>query len=361
MNQRGFKNSPADYYNFAYWKKEPSLHRIADLKYCINGKPMHSIYMNQVKQFVDRMNLPQNSNSNFFSYNMFSALSHDRFEIPEGFDLAMYEQLLEFEQNGFLDRTLMIVLGDHGGRPYAYGDEQFSKFAGLEYPNPFLSIKLPKSLSGSVYSANFMNNSHKLVTSFDLHKTLKHFYYLTRNGLFDDKKCRRLFSESVGKIRGLRGVSMFESVPQDRSCRDALIPTSFCTCITKTDVDSGVFEKETDLKFSEVSGLIANELNKRIEHLSGKCKTYGAKRVDSAKRIPSREGGKLYEFSVFVDPGNGLFRALVQVDDDKSPPRLSLKSRVMRENKYGDTSWCLTGDEREFKDSCFCRIQPVIL
>ncbi len=359
MNERGFKNSPADYYNFAYWKKEPSLHRINGQKYCINGKPFHSIYIDQIKQFIDRMNLPENKKKNYFSYNMFSSLSHDRFEVPEGFDIKIYEQLEEFEKNGFLDNTMLVILGDHGGRPYAYGDDFFSKFAGIEYPNPFLSIKLPKNLQGTVYSENFIKNRHKLVTTFDIYKTLKQFYYLTRNGNFDDKKCRMLFSETVVKVRGLRGISLFENVPQNRSCDEALIPISLCTCINKKEVSSDEFVKETDLKFNDVADLIVNDLNKRIAHLSVKCKTYELKKVETVKRIEEKKKIQLFEFSVLVMPGNGLFRALIQVNNDQSP-KLSLKSRVMRENKYGDTSWCLEGDEKVFKDSCFCKTQRVL-
>ena len=353
MNGRGFKKSPADFYNFAYWKKEPSLHRINNLKYCINGKPFHAIYMDQIKQFVDRMNLKDNQNKNFFSYNMFSSLSHDRFEIPDGFDVALHAQLSEFERNGFLDNTLLIVLTDHGGRPYAYGDEAFSKFAGLEYPNSFLSIKLPRNLRDTTYGRNFIANKDKLVTSFDLYKTLKHFYYLTRNGNFKEVKCRRLFSESVGKVRALRGVSLFESVPVNRSCREALIPIQFCTCISKVDVDADGFLKETGINLSNAAKVVVDKLNKKIEHLKEKCAVFVVKSVESVKKIVGDDRNSLFELSVLAEPGDARFKALIQVrDGDES--KIELKSRISRENKYGEMSACLKGDDREFRDSCYC-------
>ena len=133
---------------------------------------MYEIYMDQIKQFVDRMNLKENQNKNYFSSNLFAFLTHDRFAIPDGFDLALHAQLTEFERNGFLDNTLLIVLSDHGGRPYAYGDEAFSRFAGIEYPNSLLSIKLPRPLRNTTYARNFFENKDKLITPFDVYNYL---------------------------------------------------------------------------------------------------------------------------------------------------------------------------------------------
>ena len=173
------------------------------------------------------MNLKENQNKNYFSSNLFAFLTHDRFEIPDGFDFALHAQLTEFERNGFLDNTLLVVLSDHGGRPYAYGDKAFSQFAGLEYPNSLLSIKLPRNLRNTTYARNFFENKDKLITPFDVYKTLKQFYYLTRNGNFKEAECRLLFSESEVNVRALRGVSLFENVPANRSCKEAIIPIQY--------------------------------------------------------------------------------------------------------------------------------------
>ena len=374
MNGRGFKQSPADYYNFAYWKKQPTLKRTASMRYCINGKPFHSIYMNQIKQFIDRMNSKQNQHQNFFSYNMFSSLTHDRFETPKGFDHALYAQLSELERQGFLDNTLLMILGDHGGRPYAYGDEMFSKFARFEYPNPFLSIKIPGKLRDTVFAKNFKSNTRKLITSFDLHKTLKQFYYLTRNGLKGDEKCRQLFSKSVSGVRALRGVSLFENVPQDRSCKDAMIPINFCACLEKKLIDEKLFLKETgDLSFKNASKFIMDTLNEHIEHLKKYCALYKYENITSVSRVNSMldvrnfkslvkrinktranytEYKKLYEFSILVQPGAALFKTLLEVSE--TSPRFFLKSKLIRENSYGRTSSCLSGIDRDFKDACYC-------
>ena len=183
MEGQGLKNTPTNFYNYAYWRKFESLKRKG---FCLNGRLISEVYFDQIKQFVETMNFEENKEKSFMSINILKMMTHDQFASARAFDTRFRDQLEEFKRKGFLDETLLIILGDHGGREYSYGNSVMQEFAGNEFNNPFLSIKLPDSMRNTLFFDNFMENSAKLVTSFDLYKTLKHFSFLSQNGLDRD-------------------------------------------------------------------------------------------------------------------------------------------------------------------------------
>jgi len=137
----------------------------------------------------------------------------------------------------------------------------------------------------------------------------------------------------------------------NRSCAEALIPIQFCTCVNKENIDEDRFLKETGDDFSYTAQVIVENLNKKIEHLKSKCAVFTVKSVKSVKKIIGEEKNIIFEFTILAEPGDALFKALIQIEDEA---KIDLKSRISRENKYGKTSACLTGNEREFRDFCYC-------
>jgi hypothetical protein len=359
MGYDGLKRSPTTLYNFAYWQKFRSLKREM---FCLNGRLVSEVYFDQIKQFVEAMNDGENKKRSFMSINNFKMMTHDQFESARAFDARFRDQLVEFKRKGYLDETLLIILSDHGGREYSYGNSVMEDFAQNEFPNPFLSIKLPDSMENTLFFENFMNNSAKLITSFDVYKTLKHFYFLSKNGPHETgTHCRKLMSKSEPKIRGLRGISLFENLPSQRSCTEALISIAFCACMTKTEVSTSAFKAETGYSIDQIALFVLTKLVRITSdwRLRVKCHEFRLEKVLHIKSFIYNKK-RYYEIKISVIPGPAHFRAIVKFERRfslifNSGKVLSSVGKILRANKYGDQSECLKSyEESSVRPYCHC-------
>ncbi|VDK63871.1 unnamed protein product [Cylicostephanus goldi] len=110
-------------------------------------------------------------------------------------------------------------MGDHGNR---IGLVQYSYSGRIEERMPLMAIRLPpkfKELHPKEYF-NFMANKWKLTSNFDIHQTLKDI------ALMKFGSSRRSVTQNYG-----RGISLFDEIPDNRTCFDAYIPENFCTCL----------------------------------------------------------------------------------------------------------------------------------
>jgi hypothetical protein len=354
MGHAGLKQKPTNFYNYPYWKQYPHLKKLdnGNSKYCLNGRLTSDIYFDQINQFVGAMNLDENKDKPFFFVNLFAIMTHDQFEIAREFDIRFKQQLEEFSNKGYLSETLLIVMSDHGGRQYAYGEKIMKEFGQEEYPNPFLSIKLPNSMANSLYYDNFMKNSAKLVTAFDIHKTLKHFYFLSKNGLEkSSKSCHDLMSTSEPQIRSLRGISLFENVPSNRECSEALIPLAFCSILNKTEIDPHEFRAETEKTVELMAKFLHAKTVQVTQNLRSKCKEYEFDKILLAKNFLFANQ-KYYEVKISLKPGPSHFSAIMKFVKKE----FKLVGNINRDNLYGTQPKCLfnTSKEYKYKSYCYC-------
>ena len=306
------------------------------------------------------MNLPVNKNHSYISVNLLKRLTHDQYEIPPGFDQHLKRLLMELEQKGHLKNTFLMILGDHGGRPLYYHGDNYKLYGALEYPNRFLSIKIPEVLKNTIFASNLKANKDKLMSSFDLHKTLKHIYMMSKVGVNgQSNNCRQLFANHFPEVRVLRGVSLFENVPQNRSCEDALIPVGFCTCAFKIPTKENKFIKETGLNFQSVGEFLISRLNDKTERLKALCMPYKLNRIGNFMRLNESDDQlktQKYQAFLMADPGNSLFEAVVEINSNKE---IALVDKIVRISRYGSQSDCLIGGDRAFKDRCFCQKKEI--
>ena len=83
-------------------------------------------------------------------------------------------------------------------------------FFGIHIPEKF-KLQYPKKFE------NFVENRNRLTSNFDVHETFEEIFSLT-TGDFQPKTKKH-------------GISLFDKIPKDRSCKDALIPENFCMCM----------------------------------------------------------------------------------------------------------------------------------
>ena len=133
-------------------------------------------------------------------------------------DAPLTRLLAGLETDGRWEDTVVLLNADHGAR---YG--KVMKVPGLRSiynANPVFRLLVPPALAarvGHVIAAN----QHVITHSLDVYATLRH---LVGGRL----RYRTNASEGWQRVRGL---SVFDPLPQNRSCSDCGIPPSRCTCL----------------------------------------------------------------------------------------------------------------------------------
>ncbi len=219
---------------------------------------------------------------------------------------------------------------------------------------------MPEKLRNSIYQKNINENKRKLVSHFDLYKTIKHFTYLNKNSQLKTRpeagqalKCRsKYFAESYPKIRSRRGISLFETIPLNRTCQQALIPLSYCNCVQKTALLSeSDFFALTKVNYKQIGDFITNELNLIANEFRSKCELFVLEAILSANKL-SYFDSEYFEFTLKYQPGNSTFETSILVND-KENNELKIHDRIFRVSRYGTQSSCMT--DSKYFGFCFCK------
>ena len=83
-------------------------------------KPTYEVNLEQIEQFVRRMDESQNQAVPFFSFNFFNYYTHDNFAVPPNLDLKLRDTLARLENDKLLDNTMLILMSDYGQRLQLY-------------------------------------------------------------------------------------------------------------------------------------------------------------------------------------------------------------------------------------------------
>jgi hypothetical protein len=205
-------------------------------------------------------------------------------------------------------------------------------------------------------------STRKLISHLDTYKTIKNFLYLNKyKKLLEDpsdsqaRKCREYFSKSEPKIRSLRGVSLFENIPSNRTCRDAMVPFIFCNCNYQVDITQNEthFIKETQIKYNETVLLVIKKLNAMADTYRKECQPFEFKSVKTVKRLTIKKD-LIYEFSFVTMPADAEFQSSVKVINATT---VELVGKIIRTSLYGKQSECIK--EHKMQGFCYCRKQVV--
>ena len=341
----GFRLKPTSFYARPMWIKK------LENDNC-NGRPLFQTFFDLIESFLRRMNNNINQNMPYFSFNIFDRYTHDFLTVRESID-ARFKKLLEtFEGLNFFDNTLLIVHSDHGNRFKAYSAYQPS--GRMERKYPFLSMRLPKKLWNTSYYYNAKQNERKLIGAYDIYQTLRHFKLM--NTQFEKELDRSQFSVNDKYTRYSRGISLFERIPVNRSCEDALVPHQFCLCFEENAMSILEFEKERNMTVSNVTKFILIFVNNLIKNVTDKCKEFQFDKVNEIRRYNIDSRFAQYKFIILLQPGDALFEVLISVDKIKAfndKNLLKVLGNVVRLNKYGHQSFCI--NDKFLERFCYCK------
>ncbi|XP_052867755.1 uncharacterized protein LOC128273759 [Anopheles cruzii] len=346
--KKGFRQQPTDYYLRSFFRQMESsvgYNKKLNAKLCLGGRSPTSVLLDYARKVVKTFG----SEEPVFSLLWGVGMTHDFFNNPSLID-EDYRRLLEFvadeEQRDYLNRTVLILMSDHGIR---WGSFRNTYQGMMEERQPFLIFILPPWFAVRYPAAyrNLRRNRLRLTTHFDLYETLKDFLNLESPGL-KDESVRERTNELYSTRPIPRGVSLLLPVPTTRTCEDAGIVSHWCTChdhktLTKNDhqvIQAARFAvdrvNQLLLDYPQCSVLHLNSIEDASVGMSPENITANHKFSDISVRFVTK-------------PGEGEFEATVRIDSNNDS---FLTGTVSRTNLYGKQSYCV--DDYRLKLYCFC-------
>uniref|UniRef100_A0AC34QJL4 Uncharacterized protein n=1 Tax=Panagrolaimus sp. JU765 TaxID=591449 RepID=A0AC34QJL4_9BILA len=266
-------------------------------------------------------------------------ISHDYLNTVGLADQDFAEFLKKNEAN--LENSFVILFSDHGNR---YDTIRETVIGRLESRLPVLSVRVPKWFEKKFpdYFQALKSNSKKMTSHFDVFATLMHVL----DGLH----------KPPPKVE--RGISLFSEIAENRTCFEAKIPNVFCPCFNEISLEpsEGVEYAEFLLNFIK---------DYFTEHqVQEKCAPMKLKSVKSVllslppsklaidDRQPHLRSLVLqYRVQFTVQPpSNALLEGVVF--KDQRTGKLSISNDLDRNNKYGNSSFCVS--DRLLKKLCHC-------
>ncbi|XP_052852790.1 uncharacterized protein LOC128262525 [Drosophila gunungcola] len=212
-------------------------------------------FIDVLLEMNDRL-LPHKQRYPFFSFYWWANGFHEFFNSPRLADGRFERLLRSLDDGGITNNTIILFMSDHGLR---WGRFRKSFQGMIEDSQPFLSILYPDWMRNKYPLAmkNLAGNAHSLVTTYDLHETLRHI--LDLNSLKDEPITQK--SEELWKLKGLetpRAVSLFLPIPPWRNCNSSQIPSEFCLCHKQVSVpvNNRVVKKSASIIIEYVNKLL---------------------------------------------------------------------------------------------------------
>lgn len=343
--KRGFYHQPTDYYFRPFiMAYEDTLGRNKGLNcyQCVGSTSETEAVLNWAEEFALHF-----SNRSYFSFSWINSLTHDFLNMGSAGDY-MYEDFFRYlHKTGALDKTITILISDHGMR---WGAIRNTYVGRLEERLPMLLIALPQKFKQEYpdFARTLRENSHRLVTPFDLHATLRHLLNLTQNWKFENTDD---VGEELSHNFTTRAQSLFQPVPSHRSCDDAYIEEHWCTCETSLNVDV----KSKQVK--QVATFLLGRINKILKPFYDKCARLKLDSILDARlwQAPNEHAGHsvnddIYTVVIQTNPSKATFEGTVKIS--KPQIKFNLLGTVSRLNLYGNQSSCI--DNAILKKYCYC-------
>lgn len=354
----GFDAQPTDHYMRPYFLATESLvERYAPL--CTGDRPRHSVFMNYTYQLLET---ESKEAAPKFIFSFHGELSHDSINLIEVADDDLLHLLRELHRN-LLKDTIVVVMSDHGNRFAAVRDTFQGK---LEERLPYFSFAFPDEFKREYPTAydNFVENANgRLVTPFDIYRTLRHLIELQQGSAE--------LPVPPNPNHPKRALSLFTPISVNRSCADAYIEPHWCSCLQWTRL------QQFDNRAIRAAITVTDQINRLTVNYRDICSLLQVERIDWAGRIQpsidlvqfqsasdrdgylgsfddSKRSMPLYQVKLVTKPGNAVYEATVEHNPRTDDYRVDT-AHISRVNKYGEQARCIYARDPELRKFCYCK------
>lgn len=274
-------------------------------------------------------------------------------------DAAFLGFLKRMNNVQFWERTVLFLVGTRGPESGRFRQSLPGVF---EERMPLLVVRAPRRLldQSPGLRRRLAKNQHRLVTHFDVYATFKHLLEMSKN--FDRPDWNQTKSST--------GVSLFESIPADRTCEQAGVPYQFCPCqrvevlpisegihraalefvehINEILEQHSIFNGSKSYRASAICWKFSLDRVVRSErfHLDGSWRRTG---LNHQRHILSPEQRTRLRLLIRCNPGDAIFEAELV---PRSLYEWSIASEISRLDRPGDHSYCV--QDEKVKPFCIC-------
>jgi hypothetical protein len=249
-------------------------------------------------------------------------------------------------------------MSDHGNR---FAEVRNTLQGKQEERLPFFSFTFPEWFKVEYHNeySNFKNNLNKLATPFDIHATLQDILYLQQR-------------KSLKMPLNSRAISLFDKIPDNRSCADAYIEPHWCSCLNWIEISNSTDEVLRSAnavvdfinKYTQNYRSICEKLTLDNVMWSGKLSPH--KNLLQFKQNKDTDGfvpdlssdtkieSEMYQVKFMVNPSKGIYEASVSHNVQTNEFKIKL-SDISRVNKYGDQASCIYQENPELRKYCYCK------
>lgn len=331
-DKSGFSNKPTDYYLRAMSVvAEKSLYYGIDKaeKTCL-GRRLYAEYL--MDYLIDLVRVFRHTPK--FGLFWFNSFSHETTSKPRIMDTKLVEYFDKMQEEGVFNDTIVILMSDHGRR---FGYTRFSKSGFLEDRLPALFVSIPQQFKDlhPDFIKNLATNQQRLTSPYDLHLTFKHILHLAQNPGTN-------FNQTLTACPTCR--SLFQSIPENRTCLDAGIGSHWCSC-----PDPPYQQLQLDDTMVTQAVQVVLDYIKRATDKTCFCSSLTLHKVHSVFK-----SGQNYLVTLETRPGTGIFEATVRYD--ALTQTMVYHTGFNRLSRYQIESWCVvwTKDWNLIK-VCYCR------
>ncbi|EDX13302.1 uncharacterized protein LOC6728454 [Drosophila simulans] len=331
----GFKKRPTDFYlrsviNEIHMKSTYYARGPLEIK-CSGDRVYHHVLYDFIYRLLPHMQTRM-FDRGFFAFFWQTMGVHDYFQYGERADWEYYRIMRALKRRKILERTLVLIVSDHGLRYGPFVDT----FQGMrETSLPTMVAIYPRSVMERfpLAFANLEANAHRLVTTYDLHETIKDVVDL--ENLSDERILNRTL-----RLRNDHNVSLFLPIPEERSCFSARIPLHYCQCdgFVKIPWNAHSIQRIAKLAVARINRLLATY---------PQCHQLELLNVEDAYLRKQHKLNKTITVRLVTQPGNGHFDATVL-----SKNETSLQGAITRTDQYRHQSFCAR--EAPIEIYCYC-------
>ena len=341
---KGFRDPPVDHYGRPFYLFAESQQTSKPL--CFGSITRFRAMFDWIRDLFEMYpNQPK------FSYLFHSHYSHDSNNRLPYADDEFLEFLQMMQTRGYLDHTMLIIMTDHGARFSSLRNTYQGK---LEERLPLMSIRMPPKFQ-TQYPTTMKKlrlNSRRLTTPFDIHETFEHLF--------------SFHSLEPYKSKSNRSFSLFELVPENRTCAEAGVAQHWCACLDWYDISI----KEPIIQ--QYSRAVIDFLNTFVSDHKQDCATLSLLRINKASQLninshllnsvrsnndhslqQTTNETKFYQIQFETTPGQGQFELTAEYDPKIKTFNIQ-KRHLSRINRYGNTSACIAQKRPEFREICYC-------
>jgi hypothetical protein len=262
--------------------------------------------------------------------------------------------LQDLNQHGYLNNTLLIVMGDHGSR---YGKARAVLQGKLEERLPLFSMRFPTWFGDKfpTIMKNLKINTNRLTSWYDVYATFRHM--LSYPSLPSDiKHCQSLLTE----------------IPISRTCEEANVAEHWCPCLRWEPVDHSYTHAQkaalAAVEYMNGANLEHQESAEMCRNLSLKSVNYALLERPNDKLLsfagtndlrpvfnqrlnPAHQHICRYQVQFTTSPNNGTYEATVRYHKSW----FIVSKGISRINKYGNQPECIARQLPHLRKFCMCK------